>query len=685
MLYRRLAGFAIRNAGRIIVCWLVVAEISAVFAVRLPNVLGDHGLKTRGAYSDTQRLLAEAYPPADSERTVGLLFENDRELIRTDFRALIARMLEQAGSLPGIDVTASPLTGAGMEDGRYAYALLRVPEAIDERREAIAAIDNLSRHASGMSVGMTGKPVVQLDVNRSSGRDLKAAETLGLPVAFALLLLTFGGVVPALVPIVSGLIAVTISMGVLYAIGASGLVELSSFVHNVVPMVGMAVCVDFALLMVSRFREESAFFGIRKAMANTLASSGRAVTISACCVVLALVGTFIIRMPIFNSVALGAIVVLLVSLLVNLTFVPALLSAMGDRLAVDLSIFGRPSRAMRVFLSAVMSRPRSCALMASALLVLCLLPVQSMRLSVPGPESLPAHAPSRIAAATIAERFAPPNVSQAFLFADARIAKAIEGELARDAGVVRYSATPAPAASAASPGSVLFTVMLYGEASSDEAMRWMRERGETYAGLGASVGGEPKYHQEVHDEIVGRIKYVLAFVVASNYFLLALAFRSLLIPAKAIAMNLLSIGSSLGIVAWLFQEGRWGLAPSDIAIMIPIFVFGLAFGVSMDYGIFLLSRIEESYRRTGDNERAVREGLAVSGRIITSAAAIMIAATAPFAIAGVTGVKQLGIGIAAALLVDATIVRMVLLPSLMKMFGRWNWWLPFVRSYRRQD
>lgn len=674
MVYRRLAAFAHRHSRGIIAIWLSLAAIAAVFALRLPSVLGDHGLMPQGAYAQTQRLISDAYPLPDAERTVAMLFDNDRQLSREQFSDNIARVIEEVSSIPGIQVIASPAANHAMMDGRYAYALFYLSATTGEQKETITRIAALSERPSGMKVSLTGKPIVQLDVNRSSERDLMAAEAIGLPVALALLVFTFGGIFPALVPIVSGLIAVTVSMAVLYVIGAFGLTELSVFVHNVVPMVGMAVCVDFALLLVSRFREEAVFLGVRKSLANTMAASGRAIAISAVCVVLALLGTLFIRMPMFASVALGAIVVVLVSLLVNLTFVPALLCALSDRLSVDRSIFRRRSAIMRAIIHSVTSRPRLTAMSACFVLFLCMLPAHSLRLAVPGPESLPEGTPSRAAAETIAERFGRTGESQAFLIADKGITRQVERELARDPSVSYHESAPIAS------DIVLFTIGLRGNAASDQSMQWMRERGDRYERMGVLVGGEAKYEQEVHDEIIDKLIVVLTFVIVSNYLVLACAFRSLLIPAKAILMNLLSITASLGIVVWLFQDGRLGLPASDIAIMIPIFVFGLAFGVSMDYGVFLLTRIEEVYRQSGDNELAVREGLAASSRLITSAAAIMIAVTAPFALAGVTGVKQLGIGIAAALFIDATIVRLILVPALMKLFDRWNWLLPLVRS-----
>lgn len=678
MLYRKLASFSIRHYRLMLFCWLFLASCSASFAAQLPAVLGDHGLVAKGSYEEARKALVRDFQLPDEP--VIVLFVNEKGRTANEFHRYIARTLNEAGKVGGVKTAASPLRQDGMENGSYAYALLSVPDDARGKSDAIERLRERLPKDPAFQALLTGKPVVQEDVNRSSRHDLKAAEAVGVPVAFALLAATFGGLLPALVPIVAGGMSVIIAMGILYAIGVAGTAELSIFVYSVVPMAGMAVSLDFALLMVSRYREEKAALPPREAVLRTATTAGRAVVVSAACVILALLGTFCIRMPIFNSVALGAIVVLAVSALLHLTFIHALLHALGRRIPLmrpRSGLFG----VRRWWLSAALGRPGLSALVCLAVLALCWIPVPSMRLAVPGPDSLPSGTESRAAAKLFADRFVPPMTSTVYFIAEEkglgtdaeRTAERIRGDLRQDARVIRADLQT----SRVRYGAYLITARLFGNASSAEVMRWVREREREYSPYGVLIGGEPKYRQEIQDGILRRLPLVLAFVAASNFLALAWAFRSLLIPAKAVAMNLLGIGAALGIVSWLFREGAWGLETSDMAVMIPVFIFGLAFGVSMDYGIFLLSRIDESYRRTRDNEAAIREGLTASGRIIASASAIMIAVTAPFAMAGVTGVKQLGLGIAIALLIDATIIRLILVPALMKLFGRWNWWMPF--------
>ncbi|MBO9598820.1 MAG: MMPL family transporter, partial [Cohnella sp.] len=281
--FRKLAEFSIRRYKGIIVCWLLAASLSAVFAAKLPEVLGDHGLRTNGPYAQAQELLQSEWGiPGEP---IVLLFERERGSSVRDFRTYVSRSLADVEAIGGVDVTASPLDRLDMRDDRYAYAIVSAQGSSDAVTTAIGRIRSAIKDDPRFGIRLTGKPVVQDDVNRSSRRDLKTAETLGIPVAFVLLLLTFGGLWPALIPILAGVLSVVIAMGLTYAIGALEIAELSVFVYNVIPMAGMAVCIDFALLMVSRYREEGANFPPREAIIRTTAYSGRAITVSVVCVI----------------------------------------------------------------------------------------------------------------------------------------------------------------------------------------------------------------------------------------------------------------------------------------------------------------------------------------------------------------------------------------------------------------
>jgi RND superfamily putative drug exporter len=210
--------------------------------------------------------------------------------------------------------------------------------------------------------------------------------------------------------------------------------------------------------------------------------------------------------------------------------------------------------------------------------------------------------------------------------------------------------------------------------NSSKARGWVRDWANRRLPLKTYIGGQIKFEQEIFDEIFKKAPYGLLLIVVTTFLILMTAFRSVLIPLKAILMNVLSLGCTFGVVVWIFQQGHFGMKPVDIALILPVFVFSLVFGLSMDYEVFLISRMHEFYLKTGDNSLATVSGLTYTGKIITSAAAIMIVVTGAFAFTGVMPIKQLGVGIATAIFIDATIVRMVLVPALMKLLGDWNWW-----------
>lgn len=708
--YQKLAIIALRYPKIIILFWVLFLLFFGFFAPRLATVLKDHGLFPNGSYGKVQHILSSDFHiPEDP---VILVFEKKGIVSTEQFRRFIQQTLYQLQGIEGLRDIVSPLERKGMLDRNFAYALLAFKQNGYEMKPVLDEIYRLLPRHKDISVKMTGKSVVQADVNRASQNDLRKAEQIGIPVAFIVLLLAFGGIVSAMIPIVTGVIAVIGTMGMMYWLGTK--VELSNFVLNVIPMVGLALSIDFALLLVSRFREEVERADVNEALVTTMKTAGRAVIFSASCVFLGLMGTLYIPLPIFTTVAIGAMTVLTVSVLLTLTLVPTLLSVLWPAIQAEskpLSTF-RKAKIWSFLPLFVMKRPIRMSLFASLLLIGCLLPVSKMKVTIPDATSLPQSYDSRMAFEAYQTHFVSSSTSHVYLVTQGRThflnrddwikAYAIIQKLKIDPNVTRVDSVFSSLRLSPQqlsfmlqkPGEkekyesvlqqfvkenrMLIHVTLNGGTSSKEVMDWLRRWEKVGESLDMPflLGGEAKYQQEVFDEIFQNIKYVFLFILISNFLVLFVAFRSVLIPFKAIVMNLMSLGASFGILVWIFQTGRIGMEPNSIAIMIPVFIFGLAFGISMDYGVFLVSRIYEVYQQTQDNERSVLIGLVSTSRIITSAAAIMIAVTVPFAFGEVVGVKQLGIGIAAAILIDATVIRMVLVPSLMRLLGKWNWWTP---------
>jgi RND superfamily putative drug exporter len=712
--YRSLAAFISRYSRFIILFWVFVIGVAGAWAWKLPDIVQDHGLKlAQGQAQAVERILEQEFnSPSDP---VILLFQKYPDTSLTAFRQWIKERLTAVQNLPAISSIISPLDAhtQGMmlrEDQAYALVHMnidsyRIGPSLEQLRELLVRDEHV--HLPG-TIHLTGKAVVQQDVNDLSFRDLERAEVVGLPIALMVLCFAFRGWYAAWIAVMMGIGSVITAMGVTAFLGHY--LELSNFIINVIPMVGMALSIDFALIILSRYREElkrnGGQTGIggsrsvvkqRQLLDQTFRTAGRAVLFSAACVFLGLLGLFWIRLPMFLSVSIGAMIALLLAFLLNMTLLPSVLSLGARR------IFGEEltnasaseqsadhNRLERSFWhrwsAMIMRRPVWMGLTGTMILLWCVSPVARMELSVPDASSLPSRMESRQAAEQLQRSFGQDRVSMVeILIGEKEVpltavhrkkAERKAEELQQDPKVVSIHLPQVNAAS-----FIRLTVGVYGEPGSAEMRDWLRQTRSNdltggLEGIPIRYGGEAVNQDEIMHEMYQQLPKVLVFVVVSNYLVLLLAFRSMLIPVKAIVMNLLSLAASFGILVWVFNEGHLGVEPSPVAVMIPVFIAGLVFGISMDYGVFMLSRIQEVYRRTGDSDKAVQQGLSSTGRLITSAAGILLAVTVPFAFAEVEGVRQLGIGITAAVFIDVTLIRLVLVPSLMKLMGRWNWWLP---------
>ncbi|OZB95227.1 MMPL family transporter [Paenibacillus sp. XY044] len=716
MIYRFITGLALRYPAWVLTCWTALLVICGSAAISLPSLLKDHGLRTEGTSAQVEQILSEEYQIPKEPAII--VFQRESGTSRASFESGIRTALEQLRRIDGIGAVISPLDHKRMRDNQAAYALLGLDTHGRSDESVLDAIRSALPDSPGLTMTLTGKPFVQDDVNRASMHDLKRAELIGLPVAFLILFYAFGGWIYALIPIAAGCTAVGISMGILYWLGNGLQLELSNFVLNVIPMVGLALGIDFGLILVSRFREEwwRSSGRVERALPVTLRQAGRAVLYSAACVILGLIAITFIRMPMFQSVAIGAMVVVFVSALVNLTLVPAFLSIWSPLIPIQRNYptgTGRfRPRLMQRWTRYVMHKPVRMTLVSAALLLTSIMPIRHLQTSVPDAASLPSSYPSRYGAELVDFRFNDPFTSVIPVVVLGRgdtvsaeewaSAYGLWQKLRTDRDVLRVDSifsylpesldrqgllsssqmqqlpqsTGQPFAQA---GALLMSVTLQPGMDAKQTEDWLRKwetQGQNERDIRILLGGEAKYRMEVSDEIKARIPSVLLWMAATNFVVLFAGFRSIVIPVKALLMNLLSLTASFGVLVYLFQDGVLGGGSGSIAVMIPVFIFGMVFGVSMDYGVFLLSRMTEVYHDTGKADEAIAYGLTSTGKVITSAAAIMIAVTLPFAGGDVEGVRQLGVGIAAAILIDATLIRFMLVPALMKLMGHVNWWLP---------
>ena len=711
---KKLGLFSYQHRKLILICWLLLVMIAGFFAVKLPSILGGSGFEMEGSYKEVKTLMEDHFDIPESSLIV--LFEKKQHVNDEAFQTYIEETLERIAKIDEVEAITSPLDEQENKKGNYAYAVVSFSKPAHEMKQETANMRQALVNKQDMSVGLTGAPLIEEDMSEASQNDLFRAEMIGLPVALIVLLLAFRGIIAALVPLVTGLVSVAAAMGLLYLTGQH--LELSIFVLNTVPMIGLALGIDFALLFVNRFREELENQTTEQAIVKTVATSGRAIVFSGLCVLLGLTGMLFIQVGVFQAIAIGGIAVVLTSVLAANTFLPALLSLLGPHINkwILLKETKKKANKWHAFAAFVMKHPMIMAVTATVVLIIGLLPIADIKLTIPEADALPASYESRTVYETFEKNFLEENATAIPMIVkanenmlDLSSLKKLENlteTLKKEKLVTKVDSVLTISGLNAEvfhtmyeneeqrkalqelvdktihKEETLLTVTIAADASSKAAKDWVRNWKDKETDLQILVGGKATFHQEVFDEIYQKALYSLGFIFLSTYIVLFFAFHSVLIPLKAIFMNILSLGATFGIIVWLFQGGHLGNGASDIALMIPVFAFSIVFGLSMDYEVFLISRIHEVYKETGDNNRATLEGLTSTSKIITSAAAIMIVITGAFAFTGVVPVKQMGVAVALAIFIDATIVRMVLVPSLMKLLGNLNWWAPKILRRR---
>jgi putative drug exporter of the RND superfamily len=648
--------------------------------------------------------------------------ERDTELVvvrsasrSVDDPAFRARVLELQGEIAALGTGVVQRVGSvyQLEDpslvSRDRHATLlpvvmagSVEQAADHIGTLRGAVDRADG-GDGFEVLLAGQGALSEDFNTIAEEDLRQGETIGVVVALVVLVAVFGAIVAALLPIGLAVLAIMAAIGLVALLGLA--FDFSFFVTNMITMMGLAVTIDYSLFIVSRYREERRA-GHAKLQAIELAgaTASRAVLFSGITVVLALVGMLLIPTTIFRSLAAGAILVVLAAVAASLTLLPALLGLLGDR--VD-ALRVRRRRSLErerqggiwVAISrGAMRRPVLSLLAAVAFLVVASTSMLDLRTGFAGVSTLPDDFASKRAFTVLATEFSggltnPVEVVvdgdaddqgvrqgverlRALLAADRGFGPStVEVNDARDLQVVSASVTGDPSG----PEAV-------------DAVTRIREDYVPQAFPAATpaevlVGGETAFNKDFFDLTDTYTPIVFGFVLLLSLLLLTAVFRSIVVPVKSILLNLLSVGAAYGILVAVFQKGGPAIGRSladllgfqqvdAIEAWLPLFLFSVLFGLSMDYHVFLLSRIREHYDRTGDNTASVAEGVRTTARIITGAALIMVAVFGGFAAGRLVSFQQMGFGLAVAVLIDATIIRSVLVPAAMKLLGDWNWYLP---------
>ena len=704
-------GVSERSARRpwlVIAGWIVALAVAIVGATQLQTTV--EGEFTNGAEAAQAEALIQERISDESPVTETVIVRSDSYDVSDS--AFQEHVTTVSSEITGLDQVVTSVTSyydlaqAGVQgiDSMVSDSgqslLVQVELGTDAEHaesHASAYLDTISSlNNESFEVLTVGHVSANDEIMAIASEDLGMAQNFGLPAALVVLIVVFGALIAAGVPIIVGLLAVSTALGL--AAGISQFFELDFFVTNMIAMIGLAVGIDYSLFIIERYREERRN-GVEKLAAISIAGStaSKAVVFSGLTTTMALVGLFMIPMTTFQSLAIGAILAVATSILAALTLIPAMLALLGDRIN-----WPRRKKAEQAPVSSdaqtgfwaritrgVMRRPAISAILATTILLLASLPIFNLSTGQTGFDALP-DSDIKTAFEVLSDEFYAGTLMPVEIVIDGNTndeavmagAESLIADLHDDPAFGMASLEVSEANDLA-----VITVPMQSDINSDESSAAIDElRGhqipETFAEVPATVlvGGGAAFVDDFNSMLNYWMPIVFAFVLAMAFIVMTVAFRSIVIPFVSIFMNLLSVGAAYGLLVLAFQEGHGqflGLTHTPvIEAWIPVFLFCVLFGLSMDYHFFLLSRIREYFDQTGDNDEAVARGLQSTGKIITGAAMIMVVVFSAFAAGRLAELQQLGFGLAVSVFVDATIVRSVLVPSLLKMIGRASWYLP---------
>jgi putative drug exporter of the RND superfamily len=661
----RLSSLAIRAPRRTVAVWLAVLVL---------------GLGAAGALFSTLDADLDGAASFESERVGERLARMDPgggEVVAVVDGAPVGDdVLDALRARSGVAVV-NALPSA---DGRATAIAVELTPGLDdgEEEDLVAAVASDLRAIDAPEVLVGGELLLDEEVATLAEQDAQRGEMISLPVALVVMALVLGSALAAGLPLavaLSGVGATSLAL-----VGVSSLTDVSLYAVNVTLMLGLGLGIDYGLLVISRFREErGAGHDVPDAVRRTMATAGRTVVFSAATVAVALLALVVFPDPTIRSLAYGGIGVVLATMASALTLLPALLARFGHRLSpqAPASSHGAFARLARL----VQRRAVPVVVVVGAGLVVLGLPFANARFDDIGVHALPESSETRLVAEAIDARFpqvtAEPVVAVADVAPDAPAVRAWLAEVQGLPGVTSAVVSE----DVAVDGVTVVAVHAEGPSNGRIAQAVVGEVRALDPPFAVGVTGDPAEIVDLRDSVTDRLPVAIAILVVATFALLFLMTGSVVVPLKAIVMNVLSLGATFGALVLVFQDGHLaGLLgfdpPGSLDLLMPVIVFLFAFGLSMDYEVFLLSRIREAWEETGDNDRAVAEGLQRSGRIITSAALLMVIVFAGFAAGEMVAIKQLGLGLAVAVVVDATVVRSLLVPATMKLMGRWNWWAP---------
>ena len=702
----KLAGFLGRRRRLVLLTWIGVVTLALPIASHQTDHLTGGGFDVPGSQS---KAVSDSLQRDFAQETGGITV-----LLRAEPGAGAAAEAAAIGrvrrAVAGLDEATLPeatvrRAEVALRSTGSALLPLRSEQSADRQTDSATILRedlDLGVAEGGVTTYLAGQPTVWAGLQELSKEDLSKAEAGGFPIVALILLVVFGSLAAAALPLTLGFVSVIVTGALIYFISLE--MSTSVFVTNMASMIGIGVAIDYSLFILARYREER---GKGRdpdaARSEALATSGLAVTFSGLAVIVSLAGLWMVDNQALRSMALGAMTVVAVSILTATTLLPVLIAMLGDRVmpggivARVLGVFRRrgerPDReAFWVrWTNRVMAHPWVAVIGVSAVLLTLAAPLLSVETGTGALEQFPKDSDVRVGNEQVAKQLggAADPVQVVASFEDSGPSRVDR------VAVVSFSRTltATPGIDSVAPpvyagGDVLVQATPSAPSESDATRALIgRLRDSVIPATALSrvatvdVGGETARSDDARAQINGSMWKIVLFVLALSFLVLMVMLRSLLLPLKAVLMNLLSIGAAFGVLVAIFQWG-WldgllgfeSLGALD-TINVPL-IFAIVFGLSMDYEVFLMSRMRERYLEHGDNERAVAEGLATSARTISSAAAIMTAVFGVFVLTGVPSIKELGVGCAVAIALDATLVRLILVPAAMKLLGAWNWWMP---------
>ena len=734
--FDRLGRFVVRRAWWIVGAWAIVLLVAIPIAPRVTGQLSAGGFILDDLESARAKSLLETELGAPPSALVVVLSSQTMAAGTPAFETAAATATRDIATAPHVARVVSHLLSPRQvsADRHTAYDIVFLDLPADDSPDALPILRERLHPPPGLDVELAGGPAFYGDVQTVSEADLRRSEIISLPLAALTLLLVFGSVVAAGVPLVVGGAAVVVALAAIFIVAS--VTPMSIFVLNLATLLGLGLGVDYSLLMTSRFREELALRPDRpdrvpEAVRATVATAGRAVFFSGLTVLLGLLGLVLFEFMILRSVGIAGAIVVGLAVASALTLLPAILAIVGtriDRLAIR-RVSPRPgsdgpwARLAR----RVMRHPVAVLVPTLGCIMLLGWPFLHVRFNAPDSSILPASVPSRAAFDRLRSEFGegefaplvlairttgpattPANLAALFdysrrLQSDPRVTRVdglvdVDPRLTLDQYTLLYGDPNGPrdryiqtALAATTRGDLTaFTLYTPYGPNRDEgkdlvaSMRDPTSPLAPPAGHDASWSGVAPPTSPTWWPGSGRtFRRTALFIAISTYLVLFVLLRSVILPAKALIMNTLSIVASFGALVWIFQDGNLsallGFQPLGfVETTQPVILFCVLFGLSMDYEVFILSRTKEVWDRTGDNPEAVARGLERSGRIVTSAALVVVVVAGSFAFADIVLIKALGVGMAIAIALDATVVRALLVPATMRLLGRWNWWMPAV-------